>query len=126
VKDLGLLTGPVVAVLSWMLLGVYEIGTRIEDPFQGTLRLSIYCDAIRRDVLADSIARNTAFDLEEEGKSLPDEEGEYDAILELESESEEYDDGGDYTTTRKLKPKKKKKDWWKAIVEGKEERLVES
>ena len=52
----------------------------------GTLRLSIYCDAIRRDVLADAIARDTAFDLEEEGKSYADEEGDYDAIIELESE----------------------------------------
>ena len=96
VKDLGLLTGPVVAVLSWILFGVYEIGSRIEDPFQGTLRLSIYCDAIRRDVLADAIARDTAFDLDEdEGKSSTDEEGEYDAIFELESESDEYDDGDD-------------------------------
>eukprot|EP00970_Alexandrium_tamarense_P020452 scaffold15251_cov214-Alexandrium_tamarense.AAC.3 len=43
VKDLGLLTGPVVAVVSWVLFGVYEIGTRIEDPFQGTLRLSEFC-----------------------------------------------------------------------------------
>lgn len=34
VKDLGLLTGPVVAIVSWILFGVYEIGTRIEDPFQ--------------------------------------------------------------------------------------------
>ena len=31
VKDLGLLTGPAVAVLSWILFGVYEIGSRIED-----------------------------------------------------------------------------------------------
>jgi predicted membrane chloride channel (bestrophin family) len=41
VTDLGLLTGPVVAVLSWILFGVYEIGSRIEDPFRGTLRLSV-------------------------------------------------------------------------------------
>lgn len=102
VKDLGLLTGPVVAVLSWILFGVYEIGSRIEDPFQGTLRLSIYCNAIRRDVLADSIARDTAFDLEDERKpSPPDEEGEYDDILELDSESEEYK--GDGMTARKKK-----------------------
>jgi len=89
-KDLGLLTGPVVAVLSWILFGVYEIGSRIEDPFQGTLRLSIYCDAIRRDVLTDSIARDTAFELEEESKVSVSEEGEDDAIFELDSESEEY------------------------------------
>ncbi len=105
VKDLGLLTGPVVAVLSWILFGVYEIGSRIEDPFQGTLRLSVYCDAIRRDVLADSIARDTAFILEEEGQSSSEKEGDYDAIFELDSESEEYD-GDD------LPPKKKKQMMW--------------
>mmetsp|Transcript_18039 Transcript_18039/g.38983 ORF Transcript_18039/g.38983 Transcript_18039/m.38983 type:complete len:508 (-) Transcript_18039:44-1567(-) len=105
VKDLGLLTGPVVAVLSWIFFGVYEIGSRIEDPFQGTLRLSIYCDAIRRDVLADAIARDTAFDLEEEGKSSADEDDEYGAIFELESESEEYD-GDDVSSKKKRKQKK--------------------
>lgn len=98
-KDLGLLTGPVVAVLSWILFGVYEIGSRIEDPFQGTLRLSIYCDAIRRDVLADSIARDTAFELEEESKISINEEGDEDAIFELDSESEEY--GGDDVPVKK-------------------------
>jgi predicted membrane chloride channel (bestrophin family) len=41
VKDTGLLTGPVLFLVSWLLFGVYEIGYSIEDPFQGTLRLSI-------------------------------------------------------------------------------------
>ena len=82
----------VVAVLAWCLFGIYEIGTRIEDPFQGTLRLSVYCDAIRRDVLADSIARDTAFILDDEPKTY-DEEGVYDAILESDSESDEYANG---------------------------------
>ena len=63
VKDLGLMTGPTLFLISWMLFGVYEIGYSIEDPFQGTLRLSIICDAIRRDVLGDEIIRNTAFTL---------------------------------------------------------------
>jgi len=92
IKDVGLYTGPVVAVLAWCLFGIYEIGTRIEDPFQGTLRLSVYCDAIRRDVLADSIARDTAFILDESKRS-DDEEGVYDAILESDSESDEYANG---------------------------------
>ncbi|KAL7433564.1 hypothetical protein ACHAXH_002077 [Discostella pseudostelligera] len=105
VKDLGLLTGPVVAVLSWILFGIYEIGSRIEDPFQGSLRLSVYCDAIRRDVLADAIARDTAFILEDEGKSTSEKEGGDDAIFELDSESEEYD-GDD------IPPKKKKQKMW--------------
>lgn len=41
VKDTGILTGSVVFLVSWLLFGVYEIGYSIEDPFQGTLRLSI-------------------------------------------------------------------------------------
>jgi len=84
------------------LFGVYEIGSRIEDPFQGTLRLSIYCDAIRRDVLADAIARDTAFDLDEEGNFSAD-DGEYDAIIELESESDEYANDGSNKTRQKKK-----------------------
>lgn len=51
VKDLGLLTGPVAACIAWVLFGVYQIGYSIEDPFQGSLRLSILCDSIRRDVM---------------------------------------------------------------------------
>jgi Bestrophin, RFP-TM, chloride channel len=70
-KDLNLLTGPVVFIVGWLLFGVYEIGVRIEDPFQGTLRLSIMCDTIRRDVLADESIRSTAFDLEHPDESGP-------------------------------------------------------
>lgn len=51
IGDLGLLTGPVMGAIAWLLLGVYQIGYTIEDPFQGTLRLSILCDAIYRDVM---------------------------------------------------------------------------
>ena len=80
VKDLGLMTGPILFVISWMLFGVYEIGYSIEDPFQGTLRLSILCDAIRRDVQGDEIIRNTAFTLDEVGADV----GE--VIAELEDE----------------------------------------
>lgn len=64
VDSLGLFTGTVVFAISWMLFGVYEIGTRIEDPFQGTLRLSILCDQIRRDVLSDDMMRETAFTID--------------------------------------------------------------
>ena len=53
IKDLGLLTTPVAACIAWVLFGVYQIGYSIEDPFQGSLRLSILCDAIRRDVIGD-------------------------------------------------------------------------
>jgi len=107
VKDLGLLTGPVVAIVSWILYGVYEIGTRIEDPFQGTLRLSIYCDAIRRDVLADAIVRDTAFELEDDGKPLGGEDDDDGGIFEVESESEEYE--GDEMPSDKKKKKQTKK-----------------
>jgi hypothetical protein len=51
VEEFGLLTGPVTALIAWLLFGVYQIGYSIEDPFQGTLRLSILCDAIHKDVL---------------------------------------------------------------------------
>mmetsp|Transcript_22000 Transcript_22000/g.63076 ORF Transcript_22000/g.63076 Transcript_22000/m.63076 type:complete len:582 (+) Transcript_22000:198-1943(+) len=64
VKDLGLLTSPVLFIISWMLFGIYEIGTRIEDPFQGTLRLSILCDQMRRDVLSDELLRDTAYTID--------------------------------------------------------------
>ena len=36
---------------AWLLYGIYQIGFTIEDPFQGSLRLSILCDAIFRDVM---------------------------------------------------------------------------
>jgi hypothetical protein len=51
---MGLLTGPATAVIAWLLFGVYQIGHSIEDPFQGSLRLSMLCDAIRKDVLVDN------------------------------------------------------------------------
>ena len=62
-ESLQLLTGPVVFLVSWLLFGVYEIGYSIEDPFQGTLRLSVICETIRRDVLGDELIRNTAFEV---------------------------------------------------------------
>ena len=65
VKEMGLLTGPAMAVISWLLFGVYQIGYSIEDPFQGSLRLSILCDAIRKDVLGETLERESAFDLDD-------------------------------------------------------------
>lgn len=53
VKDLGFLTGPATGICAWLLFGVYQIGHSIEDPFQGSLRLSMLCDHIRRDVLSN-------------------------------------------------------------------------
>ena len=61
VKDLGLLTAPVTACTAWLLYGIYQIGYSIEDPFQGSLRLSILCDAIRRDVMGNYDDRDSAF-----------------------------------------------------------------
>jgi hypothetical protein len=62
VQTLKLLTAPALFLISWLMFGIYEIGYSIEDPFQGTLRLSVLCDAIRRDVLADEVIRSTAFE----------------------------------------------------------------
>mmetsp|Transcript_49920 Transcript_49920/g.55741 ORF Transcript_49920/g.55741 Transcript_49920/m.55741 type:complete len:608 (+) Transcript_49920:30-1853(+) len=67
VESLELLTAPTIFLVSWLMFGVYEIGCSIEDPFQKTLRLSVLCDTIRRDVLADEVIRSTAFE-NEEGK----------------------------------------------------------
>ncbi|CAB9500297.1 UPF0187 protein [Seminavis robusta] len=53
VKDLGFMTGPAAAVIAWLMFGIYQIGYSIEDPFQGSLRLSILCDAIREDVMGN-------------------------------------------------------------------------
>jgi hypothetical protein len=72
VQPLKYLTAPAIFLISWLMFGIYEIGYSIEDPFQGTLRLSVLCDAIRRDVLADEVIRSTAFEIdssEEENKS---------------------------------------------------------
>jgi hypothetical protein len=71
VKDLGFMTGPAAALCAWLMFGVYQIGYHIEDPFQGSLRLSILCDAIRNDVMGQANeddygeqARDSAFAIE--------------------------------------------------------------
>ncbi|KAI2489299.1 chloride channel [Fragilaria crotonensis] len=52
ISEFGIITGPVVGAMAWLLLGVYQIGFTIEDPFQGSsLRLSLLCDAVYRDVM---------------------------------------------------------------------------
>jgi hypothetical protein len=48
-----------------VMFGVYQIGYSIEDPFQGSLRLTILCDAIRRDVIGETEERETAFSLDD-------------------------------------------------------------
>jgi hypothetical protein len=53
-----------------------------EDPFQGTLRLSILCESIRRDVLGDEAIRQSAFKLDDSEEAADDDEdgdGEQDA-----------------------------------------------
>jgi ion channel-forming bestrophin family protein len=81
VKDMGLFTAPVNACIAWLLFGVYQIGYSIEDPFQGSLRLSILCDAIRRNVIGQSEElRDSAF-------RLVDENGVYQSEFDLSSTS---------------------------------------
>lgn len=63
-EDFGLKTGLLMSIMAWLMFGVYQIGYSIEDPFQGSIRLSILCDNIRRDVLGDTYMRDTAFQLD--------------------------------------------------------------
>jgi hypothetical protein len=65
IKDYGLMTGPIMGATAWLLFGVYQIGHSIEDPFQGTLRLSVLCEAIRKDVLGAATDRDTAYSVKE-------------------------------------------------------------
>jgi len=72
VKDLGLMTAPVMGIIAWLLLGVYEIGYAIEDPFQGSLNLNSLCESIHKDVMygyfGDDIkrSRGNAFQIDKE------------------------------------------------------------
>lgn len=66
VNDLGLFTAPANAAIAWLFFGVYQIGYSIEDPFQGSLRLSILCDAIRRSVIRQAFEmRDSAYQLDD-------------------------------------------------------------
>ena len=51
IDKLGLLTGPTVGILAWLMFGVYQIGHTIEDPFQGSLKMTDMCNSIYRDVM---------------------------------------------------------------------------
>jgi predicted membrane chloride channel (bestrophin family) len=70
VGELGLLTAPVMGAIAWIMLGVYQIGYTIEDPFQGSLRLRVLCDAIYRNVMCDQkgnlVNRKSAFEMNDE------------------------------------------------------------
>jgi hypothetical protein len=76
VQDLGLLTGPLTGVMAWLLFGIYQIGYHVEDPFQGSLRLSILCEAIRSDLLTD--LNDSAFQLDIEEDDDDDDDGDHD------------------------------------------------
>lgn len=98
VESLKWSTGPVLFWVSWLLFGVYEIGYSIEDPFQGTLRLSVLCDGIRRDVLADEVIRQTAF-VSETGSSAGEDNG-YESLSIIEQESSESEQDKSSTATQ--------------------------
>mmetsp|Transcript_24348 Transcript_24348/g.57698 ORF Transcript_24348/g.57698 Transcript_24348/m.57698 type:complete len:649 (+) Transcript_24348:136-2082(+) len=87
VESMQLLTAPAIFLLSWTMYGVYEIGYSIEDPFQGTLRLSVLCDIIRRDVLADEVIRSTAFESHESDKKNQEQQSGMDATSSVDSKS---------------------------------------
>ena len=62
VKDLVWFTGPFVALISFTLFGIEEIGVEIEQPFgydENDLPLDVFCNAIRQNV-EDFIQDNTS------------------------------------------------------------------
>lgn len=71
--------------IAWLLLGVYQIGYSIEDPFQGSLRLSILCDAVYRDVMyigrLQENPRDSAYTLQEEDEEYSEWEAMDDGSL---------------------------------------------
>lgn len=96
IGSLGLITGPCLTIMSWLLYGIYQIGYNIEDPFQSTLRLSILCDAIRRDVFAEELLqRDTAFVIDEEEEkrdSVYADEGDASAMSADREDTDEEDE----------------------------------
>ena len=74
VNTLGLLTGPACGFIAWLMFGVYQIGHSIEDPFEGSLRLTDMSNSIYRDVMygdrnAAGMRRESAFRKENERDS---------------------------------------------------------
>lgn len=63
VDSMGMFTAVANTCISWLFFGVYQIGYSIEDPFQGSLRLSTLCDVIRRNVLVRS--RDSAYNVDD-------------------------------------------------------------
>jgi len=138
VQSLDLVTAPAVFLVSWLMFGIYEIGYSIEDPFQGTLRLSVLCDTIRRDVLADEMIRNSAFDTELPSSSSSKTSSSSSELLSSvqslnesmedhlqEEEDLEYESSPIFSESRqaltvekvKMKPKKKKEENSTTVVE---------
>lgn len=76
----GLLVGPTVGAIAWVLLGVYQIGCNIEDPFQGTLRLSLLCNAVYRDILYTSDVEQQNGNPRESAFSMKEEKQEWDSM----------------------------------------------
>jgi predicted membrane chloride channel (bestrophin family) len=46
----GFIAAPVMALATWALFGIQEIGNWIEEPFRGSLKLGVLCDTVFRDV----------------------------------------------------------------------------
>jgi hypothetical protein len=46
----GFIAAPVMALATWALFGIQEIGNWIEEPFRGSLKLSVLCDTVFKDV----------------------------------------------------------------------------
>ncbi|KAL3913498.1 MAG: hypothetical protein SGILL_006463 [Bacillariaceae sp.] len=107
-QSMKLLTAPALFLVSWLMFGIYEIGYSIEDPFQGTLRLSVLCDAIRRDVLADEVIRSTAFDaMDEDEKKKKDKALAIDDSASAGTTNEDEEEERDYENSPIVKEKKR-------------------
>merc|ERR1719327_41768 len=46
----GFIAAPVMALATWALFGIQEIGNWIEEPFRGSLKLGVLCDTVFKDV----------------------------------------------------------------------------
>lgn len=50
VNSYGFWTPLIMGMVSWTMMGIYQIGHKIEDPFQGSLRLTTLCQEIYQNV----------------------------------------------------------------------------
>eukprot|EP00471_Norrisiella_sphaerica_P012570 CAMPEP_0184495254 /NCGR_PEP_ID=MMETSP0113_2-20130426/30792_1 /TAXON_ID=91329 /ORGANISM="Norrisiella sphaerica, Strain BC52" /LENGTH=496 /DNA_ID=CAMNT_0026881365 /DNA_START=464 /DNA_END=1954 /DNA_ORIENTATION=+ len=51
VGELGFTSVPVMALVTWALFGIQEIGLMIEEPFRRSLSLNVFCNTIYTDVM---------------------------------------------------------------------------